>query len=91
MSVCLLGFNVAFKHHTVTVPACSSGTFVQCAATQKSHAADTGHDTPPRHSILTVHRANLSLCYLLMWNITMEYKTTHFNVLGLTRSGNQSG
>ena len=25
--------------------------FDQCAATQICHAADTGHDTPPRHSI----------------------------------------
>ena len=25
--------------------------FDQCAATQKCHAADTGYDTPPRHSI----------------------------------------
>ena len=35
------------------VPACSSGTFDQCAATQECHAADTGHDTPPRHCIQT--------------------------------------
>ena len=27
--------------------------FDQCAATQKCHAAHTGHDTPPRHSIQT--------------------------------------
>ena len=30
------------------VPTCSSG-----AATQECHAADTGHDTPARHSIQT--------------------------------------
>ena len=29
--------------------------------------------------------ANLSLCYPLLWNITLEYtKSTHFNVLGQT-------
>ena len=27
--------------------------FDQCAATQECHVADTGHDTPPRHSIQT--------------------------------------
>ena len=26
---------------------------VQCAATQECHVTDTGHDTPPRHSIQT--------------------------------------
>ena len=36
------------------------------------------------------HGADLSLCYQLMWNVTLEYKTTHFNVLGQTRSGNPS-
>ena len=29
----------------------------QCAATQKCDATDTGHDTPPRHSIQTQGRA----------------------------------
>ena len=36
------------------------------------------------------HRADLSLCYPLMWNVTLEYTTTHFNVLGHIRSGNPS-
>ena len=35
--------------------------FDECAATQKSHAADTKHDTPPCHSIQT--QGDLSLCY----------------------------
>ena len=30
------------------------------------------------------HWADLSLCYPLMWNVTLEYTTTHFNVLGET-------
>ena len=46
---CLLGFNIAFKHHIATVPACSSGTLINVL--QHRNAADTGHDTPPRHSI----------------------------------------
>ena len=25
--------------------------------------------------------------YPLMWNVTMEYTATHFNILGQTRSG----
>ena len=29
------------------------GHIAQCAATQECHAADTGHDTPPCHSIQT--------------------------------------
>ena len=27
----------------------------------------------------------MSLCYPLMWNVTLEYTATHFNVLGETR------
>ena len=64
-----------------------------------SEYTDTGHGILPRHSIqthdmaphpITVcrHRADLSLCYLLMWNVTLEYTTTHFIILGQTRSGN---
>ena len=30
----------------------------------------------------------MSLCYPLMWNVTLEYKTTHFNVVGLTKARN---
>ena len=32
---------------------CSTATVVLFAATQECRAADTGHDTPPRHSIQT--------------------------------------
>ena len=43
------------RGHMTTVPACSSGALTndQCATTQECHAADIGHDTPPRHSIET--------------------------------------
>ena len=52
-----------------------------------SQYTDTGHDTPPRHSIQTQdttpqpvtvyrHRADLSLCYPMMWNVTLGYTTT---------------
>ena len=64
--------------------------FDQCAATQECHAADTGHETHP----VTVYRhgADLSLCYPLMWNVTLEYTPVaiHFNVFGKTRPGNPS-
>ena len=33
---------------------------------------------------------DLLLCYPLMWNITLEYTATHFNVLGQTRPENPS-
>ena len=36
------------------------------------------------------HGADLSLCYPLMWNVTLEYTATHFNVLGETWPGNPS-
>ena len=36
------------------------------------------------------HRTDLSLCYPFMWNVTLEYTATHFNVLGNTRPGNPS-
>ena len=36
------------------------------------------------------HGADLSLCYPSMLNVTLEYTTTHFNVLGETRPGNPS-
>ena len=62
--------------------------FDQFAATQECHAADTGMTSHP----VTVYRqgADLSLCYPLMWNVTLEYTATHFNVLGQTRLGNPS-
>ena len=51
--VCLFGFNVALKHLRSYHDGACLWYFDQCAATQKCHAADTGHDTPPRHSIQT--------------------------------------
>ena len=47
-------------------------------------------DMTPHHVTVYRHGADMSLCYLLMWNVTLEYTTTHFNVLGQTRSGNPS-
>ena len=63
--------------------------FDQCAATQECHAADTRHDTPPRHGIQTQGRP--ALCY----PFDVERHTgidsyPFYNVLGETRPGNPS-
>ena len=52
---CLLGFNVSFIYigHIAAVPACSSGTLTNVLPYKKCHATDTGHDTPPCHSLPT--------------------------------------
>ena len=47
-------------------------------------------DTTPHPVTVYRHGADLSLCYPLMWNVTLEYTATHFNVLGETRPGNPS-
>ena len=59
----LFGFDVAFKHlRSYRHGAClQQWYFDQCAATQECHAADTGHDTPPRHSIQTQGRPVINL------------------------------
>ena len=44
----------------------------------------------PQHVTVYRQRIDLSLCYPLMWNVTLKYITTHFNVLGHNRSGNPS-
>ena len=59
--------------------------FDQCVATQKCHAADTGHDTPPRHSIQTHDLSVAVLSIGVEPNVTLEYTATHFNVFGQTR------
>ena len=59
---------------------------METVATQECYAADTGYETHP----VTVYRqrSDLSLCSQLLWNVTLEHTTTHFNVLGRTGSGN---
>ena len=62
----LFGFNVAFKHlRSYRDGACLQQWYVeQCATTQECHAPDTGHDTPPRHSIQTyIYRADMSFIH----------------------------
>ena len=47
-------------------------------------------DITPHPVTVYRHRADLPLCYLLMWNVKLEYTISHFNVLGQTRPGNPS-
>ena len=63
--------------HIATMPGFSSGT-------QVCHAAQV--DMTPHPVTVYRHGANLLLCYPL----TLEYTTTHFNILGQTRLGNHS-
>ena len=70
--------------HITTVPACSSDTL----ANVLPHRNVMPHTQDMTHHPVTVYRhgADLSLCYPLMWNVTV----THFNVLGKNRPGNHS-
>ena len=73
--------------HIATVPACSSDTLTNVLPHRNAMPQTQGMTSHP----VTVyrHRADLSLCYPLMWNITQEYTATHFNVLllGKTQQG----
>ena len=70
------------------VPACSSSTLTNVLPHRNAMPQTQGTTLHP----VTVYRhgAYLSLCYLLMWNVTLEYTATNFNVLGKTRPGNTS-
>ena len=85
--VYLYGFNVALTSKVI-LQRCPlvAVVFDQCAAKQECHAADTGHDI----IIVYRRRANLSLCYPLMWNVILEYTSIHFNILSQTRPRNRS-
>ena len=67
---------------------CSSGTLTNVLPHR--NALPQTQDVAPQPVPVYRLRADLSLCYLLMGNITLKYTTTHINVLGLTRSGNPS-
>ena len=70
------------------VPACSSGTLSNVLPHR--NAMLQTQDSTPHPVTVYIHGADLSLCYPLMWNVTLEYTATHFNVLGETRPGNPS-
>ena len=70
------------------VPVCSSGTLTNVLPHRNAMPQTQGMTSHP----VTVYRhgADLSLCYPLMWNATLEYTATHFNVMSKTRPGNPS-
>ena len=72
--------------HIATVPAWCSGTLTNVLPHKNTMSQTKGITTQP----VKVYRygADLSLCYQFMWNVTREYTTTHFYVLGQTRPGN---
>ena len=65
-----------------TVPACSSGTLINVLP--HKNAMSQTQDMTPHPVTVYRHGADLLLCYPLMWNVTLEYTATHFNVLGKT-------
>ena len=66
------------------VPAFSSGTLT--IVLPHWNAMLQTRDVTPHLVTVYRHRADLSLCYPLMWNVTLEATTTCFNVLGLTET-----
>ena len=73
--------------YIATVPACSSGTLTNVLLHR--NAMPQTQDMTPHPVTVYRHRTDLTY-YPSMWNITLEYTTTHFNVLGQIRSGNHS-
>ena len=74
--------------HITTVPASSSGTLTN--ELPDRNAMPQTQDMTTQLVTVYRHGADLSLCYPLVWNVTLEYTATHFNVLGETRPGNPS-
>ena len=92
-SVCLffcLGLMSLFNiwGHIATVPICSSGALTNVMPHR--NAMPQTQDTTPHRVTVYRHNANLSLCYPLMWNITLKYTATQFTVFGQNRPGNTS-
>ena len=71
--------------HIATVPVCSSGTLTNVLP-HRNVMPQTQNMTP--HPVIVYRHAGPTCP--LKWNVTLEYTTTHFNVLGQTRSGNPS-
>ena len=70
------------------MPACSSAILTN--GLPQRNAMPQSQDMTPHSVTVYRHGADLSLCYPLMWNVTLEYTATHFNVMGETRPGNPS-
>ena len=65
--------------HITTMSTCSSDTLTNVLP-QRNVMPQT-KDTTLHPVTVYRHRADMSLCYPLMWNVTLEYTATHFNVL----------
>ena len=76
------------RDHITIVPACSSGTLTNVLPHR--NAMPQTQDMTPHLVTVYRHGADLLLCYPLIWNVTLEYTATHFNVLGESRPGNPS-
>ena len=74
--------------HITTVSACISGTLTDVLPHR--NVMTQTQDTTTHPVTIYRHMADLSLCNPLMWNVTLEYTATHFNVLGETQPGNPS-
>ena len=70
------------------MPACSSSTLTNVLPHR--NAMPHTQDMTPHPVTVYRHGADLSLCFPLMWNVILEYTTTHFNVLGQTGPENPS-
>ena len=70
------------------VPTCSSATLTNVLPHRNTMPQT--HDMTPHPVTVYRHGGDVWLCYPLMLNVTLEYTTTHFNVLGKTRPGNPS-
>ena len=74
--------------YITTAPACSSDTLTNVL--RHRNAMPQTQDMTPHLVTVYRHSADLLLYYPYMWNITLEYTDTQFNVLGQTRLGNPS-
>ena len=92
--VCLVGFwwclpsLLNIRGHIAMVPVCSSGILTNVL--QHRNAMLQTQDLTPHPVTVYRQRADLSLCYPLMWSVAVKYATTQFNLLGQTRPGNPS-
>ena len=86
--VCGVSWRFNISDHITAVCACSSGTSTNVLLHRNAMLQTQG--MTPHPITLYRHRADQSFCYSLMQNVTLEYPTTHFNVLGQTRLENSS-
>ena len=67
------------------LPSCSGGTLT--IVLPHMNAMARTQDMTPHPVTVYRHRADLSLCHPLIWNVTLEYTATHFNVFGSDPTG----